>query len=110
MLTRETFVDAISKIKKHEELIERLDSVCREFGDFSHSLDFGNFHLQALLEVLKDAMNDKHDYISWWLYDGSDRIVSWEEDGKQVMADLNDADKLYDFLISNANNNTNERG
>lgn len=34
MLTKETFVDAISKIKKYEELIERLDSVCREFGDF----------------------------------------------------------------------------
>lgn len=45
MLTRETFVDAISKIKKHEELMERLDSVCREFGDFQPSLDFGNLHL-----------------------------------------------------------------
>lgn len=76
MLTRETFVDAISKIKKHEELMERLDSVCREFGDFRPCLDFGNLHLQALLEVLKEAMNDKHDYISWWLYEGTDQTVS----------------------------------
>ena len=29
MLTRETFVDAIGKVKKHQELIEGLDSVCR---------------------------------------------------------------------------------
>lgn len=65
MLKRETFVDAISKIKKHEELMDRLDTVCREFGSFRPSLDFGNLHLQALLEVLKDAMDDKYDYISW---------------------------------------------
>ena len=52
MLKRETFVDAISKIKKHEELMDRLDTVCREFGSFRPSLDFGNLHLQALLEVL----------------------------------------------------------
>ena len=65
MLKRETFVDAISKIKKHEELMDRLDTVCREFGSFRPSLDFGNLHLQALLEVLKDAMDDEYDYISW---------------------------------------------
>ena len=102
MLTRETFVDAISKIKKHEELIDRLDTVCREFGDFRPSLDFGNLHLQALLAVLKDSMHDEYDYISWWLYDGSDHTVSWEEDGHQVSVDLKDADALYDFLVENA--------
>lgn len=56
MLTREIFVDAIDKIKKHEELMERLDATCREFGDFYPSLDFSNLHLQALLEVLKEAI------------------------------------------------------
>ena len=93
MLTKETFVGAINKIRKHEELMERLDSVC------SPSLDFGNLHLQALLEVLKDAMNDKHDYISWWLYEGTDQTVSWEEDGQSVTVELKDADALYDYLV-----------
>ena len=105
MLTRETFVDAISKIKKHEELMERLDSVCREFGDFQPSLDFGNLHLQALLEVLKEAMNDKYDYISWWLYDGTDHIVSWEENGQNVSVDLTEVNALYDFLVEYASKN-----
>lgn len=102
MLTRKTFVDAISKIQKHEELMERLDSVCREFGSFRPSLDFGNLHLQALLEVLKEAMDDKYDYISWWLYDGSDHVVSWTEDGQDVSVDLTDVNALYDFLAENA--------
>ena len=102
MLTRETFVDAISKIKQHEELMDRLNSVCREFGDYRPCLDFGNLHLQALLAVLKEAMCDEYDYISWWLYDGSDHTVSWEENGQQVSVNLKDADALYDYLAGNA--------
>lgn len=102
MLKRETFVDAISKIKKHEELMERLDSVCWEFGSFRPSLDFGNFHLQALLEVLKEAMQDEYDYIGWWLYESTDHIVFWEENGQKVSADLSEVNALYDFLVKNA--------
>lgn len=105
MLKRETFVDAISKIKKHEELMNRLDTVCREFGSFRPSLDFGNLHLQALLEVLKDAMDDEYDYISWWLYEGTDHNVSWEENGQTVSVDLTDVNDLYDFLAKNADAN-----
>ena len=59
MLTRETFVNAIGKIKKHEELMDRLDATFREFGDFKPSLDFGNLHLQALLDVLKARRSEK---------------------------------------------------
>lgn len=99
MLKRATFVDAISKIKKHEELMDRLDTVCREFGSFRPSLDFGNLHLQALLDVLREVMNDKHDYISWWLFEGTDQTVSWEEDGQWVTVELTDAGALYDYLV-----------
>lgn len=99
MLTKETFVDAISKIKQHEELMDRLNSVFREFGDYRPCLDFGNLHLQALLDVLREAMNDKHDYISWWLFEGTDQTVSWEEDGQWVTIELKDAEALYDYLV-----------
>lgn len=47
-------------------------------------------------------MDDEYDYISWWLYDGSDHTVSWEENGQQVSVDLKDADALYDYLAGNA--------
>ena len=98
MLTKETFTKAITAIRKHEELMDRLDAICREFGDFRPCLDFGNLHLQALLAVLKEAMNDQDDYISWWLYDGGDRIVSWEENGQTVSVNLTDVNALYCFL------------
>ena len=97
MLKREIFVDAISKIKKHEELMDRLDTVCREFGSFRPSLDFGNLHLQALLEVLKDAMDDEYDYISWWLYDAAPDYEVWTDDEKTKWC-LKEPEALYDFI------------
>ena len=98
VLKRETFVDAIGKIRKHDTLMDKANKVFREFGDFAPSLDFGSLHLEALLAVLKDAMNDEYDYISWWLYENVDHIVSWKEDGQEISRDLNDVNALYDFL------------
>lgn len=98
MLKRETFVSAIDKIRKHEELMDKANKVFREFGDFAPSLDFGSLHLEALLAVLKDAMNDEYDYISWWLYENVDHTISWTEDGKERSRDLNDVNALYDYL------------
>ena len=43
-------------------------------------------------------MNDEYDYISWWLYENVDHIVSWKEDGQEISRDLNDVNALYDFL------------
>lgn len=99
MLTRKTFVEAIGNIKKHEELMDKIDEVCREFGDFRPSLDFGDLHLHALLDVLKEAMDDRYDNISWWLYEKADPIVSWEENGQEITRDLSDVDSLYDYLV-----------
>ncbi len=99
VLKRETFVSAIDKIRKHEELMDKANKVFREFGDFAPSLDFGSLHLEALLAVLKDAMNDEYDYISWWLYENVDHTISWTEDGKERSRDLNDVNALYDYLV-----------
>ena len=77
--------------------MDRLDTVCREFGSFRPSLDFGNLHLQALLEVLKDAMDDKYDYISWWLYDAAPDYEVWTDDEKTKWC-LMEPEALYDFI------------
>lgn len=100
MLSRKTFAEAIGNIKKHEELMDRLHAVASELGDFPPNLDFESLNRRALLSVLKEAMNDKYDYISWWLYEATDDYtVSWEEDGQHEERNLKDVDALYDFLI-----------
>lgn len=99
VLKRETFVSAIDKIRKHEELMDKANKVFREFGDFAPSLDFGSLHLEALLAVLKDAMNDEYDYISWWLYDDVDHTITWMQGDYECSRDLNDVNALYDYLV-----------
>ena len=47
-------------------------------------------------------MDDEYDYINWWLYEGTDHIVSWEENGQKVSVDLTEVNALYDFLAENA--------
>lgn len=98
MLKRETFVLAINKIQQHADLMEKLHETLKDFGSFPPNLDFGSLHLEGLRAVLKDAMNDEHDYIGWWLYETSDYTVSWEEGGHTVECDLEDVNALYDFL------------
>ena len=47
--------------------------------------------------VLKEAVNDQYDYISWWLYDTDDYIVE-TKDGSQKW-DLQEPEALYDYLM-----------
>lgn len=46
-------------------------------------------------------MNDRYDYIGWWLYEAADYTVSWEEDGNTIERDLTDVNDLYDYIIEN---------
>ena len=47
--------------------------------------------------VLKEAVNDQYDYISWWLYDTDDYIAE-TKDGSQKW-DLRELEALYDYLM-----------
>ena len=98
MLSRETFVNAINGIKKHEAIMEKLHDVAKELGDFPPHLDFDEINRRSLVSVLKESMNDRYDYIGWWLYEASDYTVSWTEGEQEIERDLTDVNALYDYL------------
>lgn len=102
MLSKETFLKAISDIKQHEALMDELGTTLRKFGDFPPQPDCSHFYRSALMAVLKEAMNDKYDYIGWWLYETSDYTVSWEENGETITANLREPEALYDYLVESA--------
>ena len=58
----------------------------------------GNLYLQALLLLLKEAMNDQYDYIDWWLYETSDYMI-WSGDEKKEWC-LKEPEALYDFIVT----------
>ena len=102
MLSKETFLKAIGKIKRHEALMDELTATLRKFGDFPLQPDFSQFFREALMDVLKEAMQDEYDYIGWWLYEAADYIVTWEENGETMSVNLQEPEALYNYLVESA--------
>lgn len=49
--------------------------------------------------VLKEAINDKYDYIDWWLYEATPDYKVWSNDEKKEWT-LDTPEALYDFIIN----------
>lgn len=109
MLSREVFNIAINKIRTQEANIKEFSEALSKLSDGITTFDIDNQYLAALRDVLGEAMHDKNDWIGWWLFEASDYTVTWEEDGKEISADLEDINALYDFLVNNAASITDDR-
>ena len=98
VLTKEDFCKIIAMIQEQQKKIsdfnDALDKICDGWPVF----DTENKYLEALLLTLKEAIGDKYDYISWWLYETSDYKV-YSADNKKVW-DLKDPKVLYDYIIN----------
>lgn len=104
MLPKELFLSTISKIQKQEKRMNAFSKALSKVCDGFPVFDKNNLYLEALFDLLKHAMQDKYDNISWWLYEApeSGYTISWEENGEEVSVDLTDAGTLYDYLVESA--------
>ena len=71
MLKKETFCEALRKIQAQRERDEQFSKALALVGDGHFVFESGTLLRSALLDVLKEAVNDQYDYISWWLYDAA---------------------------------------
>ena len=97
MISKETFCKALSLIKEQDETNQKFGDALRLVGDGPFVFGTGNQYLNALLMVLKKAVDDKYDYIEWWLYDATGDHRVWSEDDSKEW-DLTDVGALYDFI------------
>lgn len=75
MLSKETFCEALRKIQAQKDRDEQFSKALAMMGDGHFVFEGGALLLAALLDVLKEAINDQYDYISWWLYEGTENFV-----------------------------------
>lgn len=101
MLSKETFVRALRLIQEQADIMGAVRQQLGRLGEKPTYFNIDSLHLQALLEVLAEVMEDKNDWIEWWLYEDVEKLVSWEENGVEVTADLTDPENLWEFLVSN---------
>lgn len=101
MLPKELFISSLQKIQEQRARISELDTALEKMCDGYVCFDKDNLYLSALLDLLKHTMDDRYDYIDWWLYEAPDAgyTIWWKEDGKEVSVDLTEASALYDYLV-----------
>ena len=101
MLSKATFVRALRMIQEQADIMDAVRQQLGRLGEKPTYFNIDSLHLQALLEVLAEVMEDNNDWIEWWLYEDVEKLVSWEENGEEVTADLTEPEALWDFLESN---------
>ena len=97
MIKFDLFDKIISAIKEQDKIdqdvSDALELVCDSWVMFNTK----NKKYEVLGELLKAAMQDEGEYISWWLYEDVKKVV-WVYKKK---IDVSTTKKLYDFLLSN---------
>ena len=101
MIRKDDFVRSINAIleqaERDEEVNNALDVICG--NDYSFCVaETSTIVTTALLDLLRNLINDEDDYIGWWLYEDVEKEV---KDAFGNIIELDTPEKLYDFLISN---------
>lgn len=98
MLTFEEFNNYIKRIKKQIECEDSLDKALQEM-----SPDFGGFFNAAInisIDLLKKVMNDKNEWIDYYIYEadwGKTFKEVYESDGTPIP--LETIEDLYNIII-----------
>ena len=101
MIRKDDFVRSINAIleqaERDEEVNNALDVICG--NDYSFCVaETSTIVTTALLDLLRNLINDEDDYIGWWLDEDVEKEV---KDAFGNIIELDTPEKLYDFLISN---------
>ena len=97
MISKETFCKALNLIKEQDETNRKFSDALKLVGDGYFLFGADNQYLNALLMVMKESVDDKYDYIEWWLYDAAEDHRIWNEDESKEW-NLTDPAALYDFI------------
>lgn len=105
MITKQEFVDIISRLRDYNDLQNKIQELFKDNID-NKEMDFMNAgsiciaHETIVVKLLENMFDDT-DILSWWLYEcdygRTFGIGDLEENGKQI--DLTTPEKLYDYLI-----------
>ena len=97
MISKELFCKALDMIKEQEATDEDFGRALQKVGNGHFVFGTENKYREALMMVLKEAVNDRFDYIGWWLYEGAPNYMIWSEDETKEWC-LKEPEDLYDYI------------
>ena len=97
LLTKATFCKALRMIKEQDTINDEVAAALGKVSDGCYTFGCNNKWFDALMMVLKEAVNDRYNYVEWWLYEATDDCKVWEnkEGGKEWC--LKEPESLYDY-------------
>ena len=113
MINKTKFVEIINRLRDYNDLQSKINNLFKDSienieYDFMNAGSICVGHESVVVELLKNIFEDYGETISWWIYE-CDYGRSFkmgditEQDGKEI--DLTTAEKLYDYLIKNMEEN-----
>ena len=99
MITKQMFCTALQMLKEQEAIDDEFGKALQMVGNGHFVFGTENKCREALLLVLKEAVNDKFDYISWWLYEGAPDYEIWTADESKKCV-LKEPEVLYDYITT----------
>ena len=99
MIAFELFDKIISAIKEQDETDEKVSQAMELLCDSWVMMNSKNRKYIALSKLLTEVMQDKGDWIGWWLYEDVKKEAFLKN--KKVV-DLSTTKQLYDFLVKNS--------
>lgn len=103
MISKELFCKIIALIKEQNNKDKEFTYALEKMGSGLFLFGTENKYLEALLMLLQDCMNDKHDYIGWWLFEVNSDHKLWSEDESKEWT-IETPEDLYDFIVNETQN------
>lgn len=106
MISKKTFVNTINKIIDYNNMSNEINDVFSKYRTEDCNSVFYGFYEDVVVNLLTEAMNDKDEWISWWLYEcnyGTDTTGYAVVGPRNIELDLSTPEKLYDFLVKEYN-------
>lgn len=108
MITKERFIQIIKRLENYNKLQEQINSLFDECienkeNDFCNAASICIGHESVVVELLENMFNS--DMISYWIYEldyGREYKDGHVQDGEGNNIDISTAEKLYDYLIKEA--------
>lgn len=99
MISKELFCKTIADIQAQDKKMHEFDVALNKICDSSVVFDADNLYLSALLQILKEELDDRADTIQWWLYEQVRKCIWYDlKNGRRMRYDMPTAESLYDYL------------
>lgn len=96
MITKKLFCEILENIQLQNSIDEQVSKSLETISDTWVMINSNNKIYKVLFTLLEEVMNDNGDWISWWLYEDVDKVVTFNN-GEKII--VKTPEQLYDFLV-----------